>query len=337
MVPAHLPPGRRRPSARALIDLVVNAFRAGGYRIVIGPTNKRSPFELTISEQGRALRLRVYIWNVTPGGRPTRPDEFRIQTTQAIDVAPEGLTLVLGFEPNVGILVSFDPSYHQEFGSSPSVQIQRQDLVAIAELGTHAFMRPRSDGTLEPLVGVTPDMLADHVRALDAFARTGLSGPDSAREPTLAGELEDEPDVAEGLSADRRREAREISQWVRDRRFARRVLIAYGGRCAFCGVNAKLVDGAHIVPVAGGGDDRVANGIAACPTHHRAFDQHLLRLDEEYGIVLNEGELELRGASADDRAALMHGVGERLRACPPQRVSAVDRAHPKTARSAARA
>jgi hypothetical protein len=64
---------------------------------------------------------------------------------------------------------------------------------------------------------------------------------------------------------------------LRNTRFARRVTVAYSGMCAMCGLDADLVEAAHIYPVSGPGSvDEPWNGIALCPNHHEAFDRHLL-------------------------------------------------------------
>jgi hypothetical protein len=64
---------------------------------------------------------------------------------------------------------------------------------------------------------------------------------------------------------------------VRDARFARRVLEAYGGQCAMCGLDVGLVEAAHIYPVAApNSPDQPWNGLALCANHHLAFDRHLM-------------------------------------------------------------
>lgn len=291
--------------------MIVAALEAGGYTVLAAST--KSPFELTVEENGRTQALRIYAWNITSGGRLARPDEFRIQTTQAIQPAPKGLTLILGVAADDGLLVSFDPEYHQEFGASPSVQIQRQDLEHTSARGMYAFARARSDGSQEPVVALTMPLLADHVRSLQTLAEEGMPSYPYVREAALTGELPDAPDQEGQVPPERRRELQQLSRWVRDRRFSYRVRVAYDGRCSFCGVNAGLADGAHIVPVASGGDDEVVNGVAACPTHHRAFDLHILWMDDSYRVHLDERAFESRGGTANDKVALMHNVGEFLR------------------------
>ena len=70
-------------------------------------------------------------------------------------------------------------------------------------------------------------------------------------------------------------------------RFRLEVMKAYGSRCAFCGLCLPSIKGevaagcqaAHILPYAQYDLDRISNGMCLCPTHHWAFDQHLLVVD----------------------------------------------------------
>lgn len=96
----------------------------------------------------------------------------------------------------------------------------------------------------------------------------------------------------EQVSAQRKTAIVEISKKLRDSSFKARVLTAYGHRCAFSGMQLKLVDAAHIIPVSSDlSTDATANGIALSALYHRAYDRGLVTFDEEYRIVTNEKEL----------------------------------------------
>lgn len=70
---------------------------------------------------------------------------------------------------------------------------------------------------------------------------------------------------------------RSVSALIRRAKFGKEVVAAYSGRCALCGLNFGLVEGAHIYPVqAPGSADEIWNGLALCGNHHAAFDKHLL-------------------------------------------------------------
>jgi hypothetical protein len=90
-----------------------------------------------------------------------------------------------------------------------------------------------------------------------------------------------------GIPAAAERARRAGTALVRDRRFSRRVVNAYGGGCAMCGLSVGLVQGAHIYPVAAPGSyDEVWNGLALCGNHHLAFDAHLVGVDVTTSEIL---------------------------------------------------
>ena len=79
----------------------------------------------------------------------------------------------------------------------------------------------------------------------------------------------------------------------RDQKFARRVMQAYGKRCAFTGfqfINGggiAEVEAAHIKSVADKGPDVVQNGLALSRTVHWMFDRGLLTIADDATILLS--------------------------------------------------
>lgn len=80
---------------------------------------------------------------------------------------------------------------------------------------------------------------------------------------------------------------------VRDRQFRKRILDAYGRRCAITGM--QLINGggnseteaAHVMSVESGGPDTVVNGIALSRTVHWMFDRGLISLSDGGDILLS--------------------------------------------------
>lgn len=89
-------------------------------------------------------------------------------------------------------------------------------------------------------------------------------------------------------------------------RFRKNTLMAYDDQCAICELRERpLLDAAHIVP------DRlpdsvpeVRNGLAMCPTHHRAFDQDYLRITGEYRVEVQRARLRSMHSAATARMLL---------------------------------
>lgn len=88
--------------------------------------------------------------------------------------------------------------------------------------------------------------------------------------------------------------------------FRKATLSAYDDQCAICELRERpLLDAAHIVP------DRlpdsvpeVRNGLAMCPTHHRAYDQDFLSITEQYRVVVQRERLRHLHSAATARMLL---------------------------------
>lgn len=90
------------------------------------------------------------------------------------------------------------------------------------------------------------------------------------------------------MTQPRRRLLQTVSRTARDANFRQQVLDAYSHRCAVTRMQLRLVEAAHILPVAVPSSiDDVRNGIALSPTYHRAFDYGLIYIDQEYVMRLN--------------------------------------------------
>lgn len=89
------------------------------------------------------------------------------------------------------------------------------------------------------------------------------------------------------------RARRATMELLRDQRFRKRVLEAYSGLCAMCGLDIELVQAAHIYPVqAPVSRDEVWNGLALCGNHHSAFDRHYLWVDPTSKAILLQPSLQ---------------------------------------------
>jgi putative restriction endonuclease len=87
----------------------------------------------------------------------------------------------------------------------------------------------------------------------------------------------------------------------RDRKFAQRVMKAYGKRCAFTGFQfingggAAEVEAAHIKSVEAKGPDVVPNGVALSRTVHWMFDRGLLTVADDATILLSNHINDVEG------------------------------------------
>jgi putative restriction endonuclease len=85
----------------------------------------------------------------------------------------------------------------------------------------------------------------------------------------------------------------QLNKKLRDASFKARVLNAYGNKCAFSGLQLKLVDAAHILPVSyDTSTDDTSNGIALSALYHRAYDKGLVTFNEQYQTIINSVEIK---------------------------------------------
>jgi putative restriction endonuclease len=104
----------------------------------------------------------------------------------------------------------------------------------------------------------------------------------------------------------RRYAERSVRQRLHQPLFRERVLLAYGDLCALCRLHHReLLDAAHIVGDAEGGEPVVPNGISMCKIHHAAFDNQLFGVRPDYKVHVSASVL-----AEDDGPTLRHALQE---------------------------
>jgi putative restriction endonuclease len=75
--------------------------------------------------------------------------------------------------------------------------------------------------------------------------------------------------------------------------FRQRVLLAYENKCALCHLrHTRLLDAAHVIPDAAGGQPVVTNGISMCKIHHAAYDADIFGIDPQYRVGVRRDVME---------------------------------------------
>ncbi len=151
---------------------------------------------------------------------------------------------------------------------------------------------PSDKGNGEIAVAFSPEYFIEYITHVTAFHSFGESRPDfDMLEAVVANQLVNDQDL-ERVSVQRRTALRTIRQSLRDHSFTNRVLTAYSNRCAFCDIQLKLIEAAHILPVSyEGSTDETSNGIALCALHHKAYDKALITFNQRYQIIHNESKM----------------------------------------------
>lgn len=281
-------------SPNVIINQLIEAIlESGGITAYVSESVRTHPRKFIVSYLGNTYSLWVYIWTLTHGGRVSLPNEFRIQMTSVsspLPINPNGLTVLMGYHPDLRVFAGFDLRKHSSFTvGSPSVQINITALHDALQNGL-SFTTKDND---EIAIGVRADQFLTY--CLNA-APLHLYGVESNLTAMLskAAELQEIPreDIA-ALSADRKQIVESISKYSRDANFRKLVMSAYDNRCAVTRTQLRLVDAAHILPVpSDDSSDHVTNGLALSPTFHRAYDNCLIYLDENYVMKLNMEKAE---------------------------------------------
>ena len=300
-------------SRRAVIlEAILDGINESGYSAVLLTSSRAHPARFAIvAPDGREFTLAAYAWTLTPGGRPQLVHEYRIQMTSVespLPADPSEVTVLLGYEPNLQTFAGFDLARHRTFTTgSPSIQIDIRAVQQALQDGL-SFSRKTND---EIAVGIRPDQLMAYTLNAERIHRYGKEAA-TFDLITRASSLEViPPQEIEALPTERQRVVQAVTRLSRLANFRQTVLQAYGFRCAITRLQLKLVDAAHILPVgAPGSADDVRNGLALSPTYHRAYDNGLIYLDENYAMRINArrakelGRMRLAGGIETFRAPL---------------------------------
>lgn len=298
-------------SPSEIVNALLDAFQDSGAAGLLVSSPTRHPRRFIVQYENGGVEVWIYAWTLTHGGRPSLPDEYRIQMTTVrspLPLNPKGYTLLIGYEPNTKMFAGFDLRRHSTFTSgSPSVQIDIRCLHRALRDGL-AFDRKQNN---EIAVGFRPDQMLHYMANAEDLHRLGANAAMS-KLLSKAAAMERIPlSELSAISEGRRRIVSNVSRLSRAANFRQQVLDAYSFRCAVTRMQLRLVEASHILPVgAQGSIDDVRNGLALSPTFHRAFDNALIYLDERFVMRINPQKelklvtLSLDGGLADFKRAL---------------------------------
>jgi len=276
-----------------LLELIIQSIRDDGWNIIYLSDPKFHPFRFKIYKNEESHNIRIYVWNLTHGGGVNRPeDEYRIQITgvEQFELEPDGKTIILGWWREGGVFAGFDYNKHTSvLGSSPSIQLREPALRKAHIKGVAPWIKDNQ----EIAIAFRPDFMVEYIRNLESLHSFGESDQDLEvlEEVTENPDEVNDTEISE-VTVERQTAIISVKKKIRDNSFKSRVLTSYSYRCAFCGVQLKLIDAAHILPVQHNGTDETSNGISLCALHHRAYDRNLVTFNAEYQITCNDKEFK---------------------------------------------
>jgi putative restriction endonuclease len=298
------------------IDLLArfeDGVRLSGWNLLYLSNKDDHPARYRIFRDGKDIVVRVFIWNITPGGRANLKNEYRIQNTGPKEIQPEigARNLILGWWNDVGVFAGWDIREHVgPVSSSPSMQIKEPALRQALLTGFSAYINQKG----ETAIAFQPSFIGTYIEFLEALHDSGKIPEEAAilekisEDPGKVGENEIDNDVAEK----RKFAVHSTKRALRALDFGRRVLGAYGHQCAMCGMQLRLIDSAHILPVAHeDSTDQTSNGVALCALHHRAYDRGFVAFDHLFKVGINEKMLKV--LESEDRTRGVKGFRKNLR------------------------
>lgn len=278
---------------------------AGWNVSLLGPITTH-PLQVLITNGEERERIVLYIWNITHGGKTRKDDEYRIQFTgvsSPLLIGADARTLVLGWHES-GVFAAFDAFHHQRFGRSPSLQVARTALEDARQHGLSLQQKEKA-GKKEIVATFTPGFIIEYLQDVYPAYHAGVVSTIDATEAAIMHQPLDvmiSPAILASLPLPRRRVIRTINQKVRERKFQHYVKLIYAGACAICGLQANLIEAAHIKAVGEDGTDEITNGVLLCRNHHKAYDAGLLGIGPDYSIRLSRtAEAKLRQGKRDGR------------------------------------
>jgi len=278
-------------SPQVIVDEIIEAIQqSGAVAAYVSEKVQTHPRKFVFRLSGRTYSLWVYIWTLTFGGRVTLPDEYRIQMTSVSSPLeknpdPDGLTVLMGYYPDLKMFAGFDLAKHSTFTTgSPSVQISLSTIHLALQNGL-SFLTKSND---EIAIGVRSDQFLDYcLNAESLHSHSASSNFTELLTKVVESQAISEQDIS-ALATDRKLIVEKIRRYSRNANFRKIVLNAYDNRCSVTRFQLRLVDAAHILPVHSvDSSDHVTNGIALSPTFHRAYDNCLIYLDENFVMKLN--------------------------------------------------
>ena len=287
----------RSPYRKAYNSNIVEAVQLCGWNVLFLSSIYDSPFNVRIFNDDESHNLSIYGWGLTHGGGNRSKEEYRIQVhVEQFQLMPNFKTLVLGWWQDVEIFAGFDVRKHLgQLGYSPSIQVRRDALqkAALNGVATH------SKENQEIVVTFRPDFFVDYVRNIEDLHNFGESTQDLEELETVIQKTTEDEDFQvndkdiEQVSEKRKTVVQTVTRKVRQAGFQRRVLTAYNHQCAFCSIQLNLIDAAHIVPVAeADSTDYTSNGMALCALHHRAFDNALITINDQYETLVSQDKIK---------------------------------------------
>jgi putative restriction endonuclease len=240
--------------------------------------------------------VHIFIHNVHESGSGrTNPDECRIQvnkTPNFLAAKNSGKpVLFFGYFADENIFTAWNPFIQTERINTRKT-ISLYSRFSIQKKAEQQGISVYVDNDAQVIISFKPEYLGLYI---ENFPEMHQSNEQTLLELIRKSDLseETEKEFGEHIDIERQKFTVTHKRFKRDAGFKERIYNAYEGRCAICGIQLELVEAAHIIPHSHEkGTDDVKNGVCLCALHHKAFDNALIYIKEDYSIKINSSKVE---------------------------------------------
>jgi putative restriction endonuclease len=248
------------------------------------------PISMQIYTDNDLFRIRMYIGLLCKdGSKKQSKSEYQLSVEiNCFNITGEEKTLVLGWWEDADIFVGFDVRRHLgKLRSNLSFRI-REDTLRNAYING---FEPCYTSNKEIAIAFKPEFFVEYVRDLETLHDFSQS-PEAVE---ILREISKNPETDDAIiklhNTVQKATALSVRKCLRDISFQNRIQTAYGNRCAFCG-SLESIEAAHIIPVTHNqSTNETRNGLALCALHHKAYDQSLIAVNDDYAVLLNRSQV----------------------------------------------
>ena len=257
-----------------LHNIIIDKLYECGCVIIFIKHINKNPLEITVKYNNNELNLRIFIWNITHGGKTRSEDEFRVQIKIPKNYSLNYNDILLGWYRDE-VFVGYDTSKHLKPAWSSSLQIKKSILEEAYKKGYKTYENKND----ETVIAFNPYYLGiyieNHKEIHSIIEENSLTKKDVNN--------------VNDIISERKIIYQTIKKKIRAADFRKKVLGAYSNKCCFCNLQLNITEAAHILPVSQEkSSDEVQNGICLCPNHHKAYEYGLIYINEKYQIISNK-------------------------------------------------
>jgi len=258
-----------------LHKIIIDQIFICGFSIVLIKNINKHPLHILVKYNNEVFDLRIFVWNITHGGKTRSDDEFRIQIKIPNYESVLRNDILLGYYGD-GVFVGYDASKHLNPQWSSSMQIKK-DILEKAYINGFQNHTNKKKETVVAFNSSYFGVYIQNYKEIHGIIDGNI--------------IKSENFTTEDKNVDKERDIiyQTIKKKIRAADFRRKVLGAYSSRCCFCDLQLNITEAAHILPVSEkNSTDDVVNGVCLCPNHHKVYDNGLLYINEQYQIIPNK-------------------------------------------------